>query len=130
MTPPSHDRGRVPGRHERGQATVELALALPLLCLLLLGVVQIALVVSDQLAVIEAARVGARAAAVASDPASAATAAVQRALPRGARVSTTVDGGYVTVTVSITSVTEVPLIGTLMPDVQVGSSSTMLLEPP
>ena len=51
-------------RGERGQATVELALCLPMLCLLLLGVVQVAVVVRDHLAVQVAAREAARAAAV------------------------------------------------------------------
>ena len=36
---------------DRGQATVELALAMPLLCTLLLGVVQVAVVARDRLAV-------------------------------------------------------------------------------
>ncbi len=60
-------------RSRRGQATVELALALPVLCMLLLGVVQLAVVVRDQLGVIDIARVGARAASVAADPGAAAT---------------------------------------------------------
>ena len=37
--------------HDRGQATVELALALPVLLVVLLGVVQVAVVVRDRLAV-------------------------------------------------------------------------------
>ena len=56
-------------RHrQRGQATVELALALPLVCLLLLAVLQVAVVARDRLAVEHAARAAARAAAVSADP--------------------------------------------------------------
>ena len=56
-----------PPRRDRGQATVELALALPLLCVLLLAVVQVAVVARDQLAVQLAAREAARAASVVGD---------------------------------------------------------------
>ncbi|MEO6125418.1 MAG: TadE/TadG family type IV pilus assembly protein [Ilumatobacteraceae bacterium] len=114
-----------------GQATVELALAMPVLCLLLLAVVQFAVVVRNQLVAIEVARSTARAAAVAVDPAGAATAAGGAAdqSPRPT-VSTTSDGTYVTVTVTITDPTDVPMIGALLPDVTVRASSTMILEPP
>ena len=48
---------------DRGQAVVELALAVPLVCVLALGVAQVGLVVRDQLLVHHAAREAARAAA-------------------------------------------------------------------
>lgn len=121
-------------RPDRGQATVELALATPVLCLLLLGIVQVAVVVRDQLDVIEAARVGARAAAVAADPAGAASSAVGAVTnttgSRSVRVSTAVSGGSVTVTVTAESVTDVPLIGPLLPDIELTGRATMILEPP
>lgn len=109
---------------------MELALAMPVLCLLLLGIVQLTVVVRDQLVVIEAARVGARAASVALDPASAATAVIGGATGRNARVTTGVDGRFVTVTITAISATDVPLIGALLPDVEVTGRSTMLMEPP
>ena len=115
---------------DHGQAVVELALAMPLVCLLLLGVVQLALVVRDQLLVIEAARIGARAAAVSGDPAESATDAVGHAINADASVSTAISHGYVTVTVALTSHTDVALIGFLLPDVEVRNSATMMLEPP
>jgi len=115
------------GHRDRGQATVELALATPVLCLLLLGVVQLAVVVRDQLAVIEAARVGARAASVAADPAGAAAGVIAI---DGAQVSTAADAQFVVVTVTAISATDVPLIGALLPDVEVSGRATMLLEPP
>jgi len=118
---------------DRGQATVELALAMPVLCLLLLAVVQVAVVVGDQLATIEAARAGARAASVSAAPGTAAVAAVDAAVGSGLpapSVSTSIDGKYVTVTVTMRETTDVPMIGALLPDIEVRASSTMILEPP
>lgn len=130
MTLNNHHHHHHRHRHiDGGQAAVELALALPLLCLLLLGVVQIAVVVRDQLVVIEAARVGARAAAVSGDPVQAGEAAAHRAALAG-RVTVSAHTGYVTVVVSKTNLTDVPLVGVLLPDVEVTGSATMLLEPP
>ena len=63
---------------ERGQAAVELALALPVVVLLLLGMLQVALVGRDQLAIELAAREAARAAAVSADPVAAARLAAER----------------------------------------------------
>ncbi len=51
-------------RREGGQAVVELALVLPLMLLLLLGVVQFGTVFRDYIALTDATRVGARQAAV------------------------------------------------------------------
>jgi len=118
------------GGSDRGQSTVEVALAMPLLCVLLLAVVQVAIVVRDQLLVVDAARVAARAAAVATDPAAAAATAGARAGPPGSRVATSVDGDLVTVRVMAVSPTDVPLIGALLPDVTLDATATMLLDPP
>ncbi len=125
-------RGATDGR-DRGQATVELALALPVLCLLLLGVVQLAVVIRDQLVVIEAARAGVRAASVSADPSGAASSAATAAVGTGLSpisAGTSLNGAYVTVTVTMVSITDVPLIGMLLPDIQVQSDATMTLEPP
>jgi hypothetical protein len=54
---------RTPGQ-ERGQATVELALVLPLLLLLALVALQVGLVARDQVLLVQATREAARAAAV------------------------------------------------------------------
>lgn len=123
-------RARSSSSSDRGQATVELALAVPILCLLLLGVVQIAVVVRDQLLAIEAARVGARAAAVAADTTSAGDGAAQRVLQGVGDASVVVSGDAVTVRVSIVNGTDIPLIGALLPDVTIDASATMVLEPP
>lgn len=116
---------------DRGQATVELALALPLVCVFLLAVVQVAAVVADQMSVVAAAREGARAAAVAADPASAARAAAERATSlRPLEIDTAIDDATVTVTVESVNRTGVALIGAAIPDVALRARVTMVLEPP
>ena len=54
-------------RRERGSATVEFALVLPLLLVVALALLQLGLLVRDRLMVEAAARAGARAAALADD---------------------------------------------------------------
>ncbi len=116
---------------DRGQATVELALVLPLICLLLCAIVQVAVIGRDQLAVQLAAREAARAAAVAADPATAATAAAHRAIAlRPLAVGVREANGMVTATVRYTDGTDVPLIGTLLPAVTFTATVTMQVEPP
>ena len=51
---------------DRGQSTVELAIALPVVVMLVLGLVQSALVLRDHLLVVHSAREAARAASVAT----------------------------------------------------------------
>jgi Flp pilus assembly protein TadG len=120
-------------RREGGQATVEVALLLPLVATMLLGVVQVGLVVRDQVLVTHAAREAARAAAV--DP----RAAVAReGAEAGARLDPTrleVDlggsaepGGRLTVTVRYRSPTTVPLVGQLLGDRLLTASATMRVE--
>lgn len=118
-------------RRDRGQATVEFALALPLVAVLVLGIVQLVVVARDQLAVELAAREGARAAAVAAAPTSAATAAAERAVDLAPiEVSVSESDGLVTVTVRHRSATDVPLIGLAIGDVEVAATVTMRREPP
>jgi len=121
---------RSPARSDRGQATVELALCLPIVCLLLLGVVQIALVVRDQLAVQLVAREAARAASVAADPSGAATGAAGAAGISSVVVNVVVGTRTVTATAVYIEPTDVPLVGAFLPDVRVTASATMALEPP
>ena len=116
---------------DAGQAAVELALALPVVVVMLLGIVQVVAVVGDRLAVEFAAREGARAAAVAGDPFGAAAAAASRATGlTPLDVATTVRPDRVTVTVSHRSRTDVPIIGRLIRDVVVESTVSMRREPP
>ena len=56
------------GHRERGQATVEFALLLPLVVMVALAVVQVALIVRDHVGTVHAAREAARAASVDPDP--------------------------------------------------------------
>ena len=117
--------------HDRGQATVELALCLPLLFMFLLGIVQLVVIVRDQLAVQLAAREAARAAAVAAPSAPAAERAANRAVTlRPLMVATRLSIDAVTITVSHVTPTDVPMIGALLPDITVSAQATMALEPP
>ncbi len=118
------------GRRDRGQATVELALALPLVCLLLFGIVQVAVLSRDQLAVQLAAREAARAAAASPDPGAASVAAHRAVALRPLSVEISESDGTVTATVSYTDHTDVPLIGALLPDVVLTATVTMAVEPP
>lgn len=116
---------------DRGQAAVEFAIALPLVVMLVLGVVQVAVIVRDQLALELAAREGARAAAVARSPASAADAAASAATAlRPIDTSTAVGSSSVTVTVRHTTRNHVPLLGLVIRDVDLEASVTMAREPP
>ena len=110
---------------------IELALSIPLLMVFVLGVVQVAEVVRDQLAVQLAAREGARAAAVSADPVAAAEHAATVAVTlRPLSVATHIDEGTVTVSVRHANATDVPIVGALLPSVDVSASTTMALEPP
>lgn len=116
--------------HDRGQATVELALALPVLLVVLLGVVQVAVVVRDRLAVQLAAREAARAAVASADPEAARAAARRATTLTPLNVTVHADRSTVTATVRYVDHTDVGLIGALLPDVEVTASVTMALEPP
>ncbi len=122
------------GRGDRGQATVELALVLPLVALLVLLVLQVGLVVRDHILVTHAAREAARAAAVADgDRAAAAHRGAERSadLDSGRlHVTTTLTGGgeRVRVHVAYDSVTDVPLVGMFVPDVGLSGDATMRVE--
>lgn len=98
-------------RAERGQATVEFALILPLLVLCVAGIVWVGNIVTLQVRVEHAAREGARAAAVEPGAASAvASAAVARSMGTDAATSATVGSEYVVVQVTATA-DGVPFIG-------------------
>lgn len=126
---------RVPSRpdracpHERGQATVELALVLPLAVFGLLAILQVGLVVRDQVAVVHAAREAARAASVDPDPSRAVDAA-RRVLRRadvdvGSRPKV---GEPIAVEVTYHQRTDVPLVGALFPDFDLHARAVMRVE--
>lgn len=122
------------GRGDRGQATVELALVLPLVAVLLLLVLQVGLVVRDRVLVTHAAREAARAAAVADhDRPAAAVRGAARASDLAADqlhvTATPAEGGdAVEVHVVYRSTTEVPLVGLLVPDLDLEADATMRVE--
>ena len=119
-------------RTEHGQATVEFALLLPFLVLLLMCVVQTALVARDAVLVSHAARVGARIAAV--DPSDdAVRSAVVQATPLDPsrlQITRRTEGELVRVTIRYEAPTEVPLVGTLVGDVHLSESVAMWSELP
>jgi len=117
------------GRGQRGQAAVELALVLPLVLLLFLGLVQVGLVVRDDVLLVHAAREAARRAAVDRADGNARTAALTGSGLTASRleVRTTRDdaAGTVTETLQYRSPTGLPLIGPLLPDVTLEAKATM-----
>jgi Flp pilus assembly protein TadG len=120
-------------RSDQGQATVEVALVLPLLVLFLLAVVQVGLVVRDQVLVTHAAREAARAAAVDPQPAAAREGALAAARLDPARLTVelsgaTTTGGRVTAVVRYRSPTRVPLVGPLVGDRELVARATMRVE--
>jgi Flp pilus assembly protein TadG len=122
-------------RREEGQAATELALVLPLLVVLLLGVVQVTLVARDQILVVHAAREAARQAAVDARPQAVRAAAVRAATESlkadRIRAETSHIGGVngmVTVRIAYVAPTGVPLLGPLLPDVTLQARATMRRE--
>ena len=120
-------------RGHRGQATVELALCLPVVCLLLLVVVQVGLVVRDQVLTTHAAREAARTAAVDARGGAPAEAARAAGPLDPARLSVRVGGragpgSRVRVEVTYRAPTDVPLVGALLGDVPLHASVTMRVE--
>lgn len=114
---------------ERGQATVEFALILPMVVFLLLAILQTALVVRDYVGVVHAAREAARAVSVDRDPGSAGAAA-HRVL-QDARVdvgSRPAVGGPIRVEVRYVSHTDLPLVGFLFPDPELHATAVMRTE--
>lgn len=120
-------------RSERGQATVELALTLPLAVLFALLVVQAGLVAKDLLLVNHSAREAARAAAVNPTQAAARVGATGGSNLDPGRMSVTLSGGdstgdTATAVVTYSSPTDVPLVGWLVGDISLTAQVTMRVE--
>lgn len=116
-----------------GQATVEFVLALPVVVLFALTVVQIALIGMDSLLVGHAAREGARAAAVEPSVAAARAGVWAGSSLDPGRTTVSLSGGtnrgdHLTVTVTHRSATNVPIVGALVPDIELSSSVSMRVE--
>ncbi len=118
---------------EAGQSTVELAMILPAVVLLLLAVVQVTVLVRDQLELVRVAGVGARAAALDHD-----TAAIGRALvavgidPGDLRFD--LDGAGTPGSISTLQVsrraTRVPLVGGVLGDLELKERLSFRVEGP
>jgi Flp pilus assembly protein TadG len=120
-------------RSSEGQAAVELALALPLVAVLLLALVQIGFLVRDQVLVVHAAREGVRQAAVDSGSDAARRAAAASSGLASDRLDVSVSGrggpgSRVRVTVHYKAPTNVPLVGAAIGDLDMHASATMRVE--
>jgi len=120
---------------ERGQATVEFVLCLPIAALVLGMLIEIGLLVGDHVRLLHAARESARIAIVESDPEEIRDAAEQGGLaplvvkvePEFADRST---GEPLTVTLTYKPSGRLPLLGDLIADRTLTSSATMRIEQP
>jgi Flp pilus assembly protein TadG len=120
---------------ETGQATVELALCLPVVALLLAALLQVGLIVSDQTRLWHAAGEAVREAVVDPDPGRIAQAARRSGLaplslsvrPLAAYRS---QGGSVTVAVGYSPHAIVPLLGPLVRAIRLHATATMRIEQP
>lgn len=120
-------------RREDGQATLELALCLPLLAIVFAGLVEVSLVAVDQVRVSHAAREGARASAVDPDPQAARAAAgasgldgIEVAVEPGAEERS--PGRPTTVTVAYPYRSRVPVVGAVFDRFVLEADATMRIE--
>ncbi|MBA3630025.1 MAG: pilus assembly protein [Actinobacteria bacterium] len=127
---------RVPrADRERGQATLELALCLPLVAFVLAAVTETGLLVGDQMRLWHAAREAARSAVVDPDP-DAARRAVAGAGLENAEVSVTPSGAArsagepLTVRLSLQPGGTTPLVGRLFSSIELHADATMRIELP
>jgi len=131
------DHGRV-GRGwtgERASATIEFALVLPLVLIMILALVQVGLLVKDRLIVEESARAGAREAAVDTDDQGVRQAAIDAAVSLDStriEVVVTREGGAgtsATVAVTYHAPIVIPVVSWLFPDsVDLAATATMRQE--
>ena len=125
-------QGRPPSR-QRGQATVELSLILPVLALLALLVGQVGVVATDAVLVHHAAREAARAAAVEPEIGVATAAARGAAGLVPERMTVSMSGGRsagdsLHVTVQYSAPTQVPMVGRLIGAIDLSSTVTIRVE--
>ncbi len=118
---------------QAGQATVELMLVLPVIVAFALLIGQVGVVVRDSMLVHHAARAAAREAAVDPTDAAAAGAAVKSSRLDGSRMSVSLFGGrskgdHITARVRYVSTTELPMVGWMLPDVNLQAEVTMRVE--
>jgi hypothetical protein len=130
MRSPSRRSGARGGAHPTaGQASVEFALVLPVVVMMLMAVFQVAFVARDQVLTVQAARAAVREAAVGSGT-SRIESAARDALP-GAQVDITGGGAIgdpVVARVHYRSRTTLPLVGPLFPDPELSARAVMRRE--
>ena len=120
-------------RGESGQATLELALCLPVMALVFAGVVEVSLLAVDQVRVWHAAREAARASTVEPDPGAASDAAEASGL-RGLEVAIEpgpeerAPGRPTTAHVSYRYDSRVPVVGSVFERLVLEADATMRIE--
>lgn len=120
---------------ERGQATVELALCLPLVALLLAAVVEIAMVAADQARLLHAAREAARVAVV-DDNAAEIQAAAENSGLKGVELAVSPkpdlrrQGDPLTIRLSYKPPARTPIVGILIQGITLRAQATMRIEQP
>lgn len=114
---------------ESGQATVEIALLIPLLAIFLLLIIQVGIVARQHVLVANASRAAARESSVNKDTFSVISTA-HKTVPNSQVKISRPDkvGDYLTVTVRDTVESSMPLISIVFPDIAVSSSTTMRVE--
>lgn len=132
MSTDERERGVEPGS-DSGQSTVELALLLPVVLMLLLAVLQVGLIARDVVLVAHASREAARAAAVEGGAAAARQAAVRSSGLVEERLEVEVtgrgaSGSRVRAEVIYRAPTTVPLVGALLGDRVLRAAATMRVE--
>lgn len=125
----------MPGERESGQATIELALLLPVLVFLALVIVQMGLLASDNVRLWHAAREAARVGSVDDDPAAIQDAADSAGLsPISVRVEPVpqdrIQGEPLTVYVTYQPGARVPVLGRFMDGLEMSAAATMRIEQP
>ncbi len=116
-------------RLDRGQATVEFALTIPVLVIALLGAIQVFVILVDRIHLVHVTRDAARAASVGDDPRSAAEMVIDRSFPdREISLTVSTSDDVVTVEMVLSNPTDVPIIGRFLPEVELRESLSMLAE--
>ncbi len=121
---PSRWWRRAGKRRQCGQATVELALILPLVAIIGWAFIEVGLLLRDNVLCVHAAREAARALAVGEDP----VAAAQRRSGLGTELVVTFDRETGTATVVLALGRRLPLFGRLAPGASLRQQATMRIE--
>ena len=112
-----------------GQTTAELAVVFPVVLLLALALTQAALVLRDDLALVNAAREAARAAvSIPTRPGPSGPPPPCSPAPRSSRAPAGRWGSCVSVRVTYRSATDLPLVGPLLPDPVLVARAAMRVE--